>query len=201
MSKSEEQISTPDTDYLPKLNELRRLFPWVQKKEISKLSSIIALNHCRETIMGVGVYRNDESDLMQFKRALGCWIYFLKEDGYSFHCTFKSSAVKFPYGCKSHNGAELVELELLPANNMKDADKKFELIDSSLLPGIDAIWACAFDTKICVEFGKSLPLLIIPGLQVGGRYVAVVCVDKTINLTTISRLNVGTKVCYPKSIL
>jgi len=161
---------------------------------------MVAFTCCRETIMGVGVYRNNESDRMQFKRALGCWVYFLKEDGYSFHATFKCALAEFPYGCKNHDGTELVELELLPARNAKDADKKIGGIDAEFIPGIDAIWACAFNTEICAEFGKSLPVLIIPGIKVNGRFVAVVCVDKTINLTTISHLNLSSSVCYPKSI-
>jgi len=191
---------TNDVDYLPKLNELMRLFPWVQKKEISKLSSMVAFNYCRETILGVGVYKNNESDLMQLKRALGCWIYFLKEDGYSFHLTFKCALAEFPYGCKNHDGAELVELELLPASNAKDVDKKIEETDAEFIPGIDAIWACAFNTKICAEFGKSLPVLIIPGIKVNGRFIVVACVGKTINLTTISCLSLSPSVCYPKFV-
>ena len=196
-NKPEPLLVSSENDRLKKIEELRCIFPWVHKKQVVDLSMDLCLNwkFNPKTILGVGVYKDKENDLAQYKRALGCLIYFLKNSGYSFKCSFNSAEVKFTYKPGERENLELVELELLLLDSAKSANEIFQ--KQNPVPGIDVLWALAFNTEVCAQFNKSYPVLIIPGIEVDNKFVAVYCVNKSICLTTISKKNTSTKVCYP----
>jgi len=200
MTEEPEPFSgSKEKDCFEKIEELRFIFPWVQKEQVNDLFKELYVNwkFSPKAILGVGAYKENENNLAQYKRALGCLIHFLKDSKYSLKCSFKSDEVEFTCNTnRRRENLELVELELLCAESSKDADRIFKIQNS--VPGIDVLWALAFNVDVCAQFGNSYPILLIPGIEVDNKFVAVYCVNRSICLTTISKNNIATKVCYPK---
>lgn len=189
-----------------KVNSLIGFFPWVKKESTKNLHIRVRDPKKKEVITGVGVYKNNETCRAQFRRSLTFFLYYLKIENFVYSSTFESAKAKFQFGSKDYLGIELIEIELMYAEDIKSANKMIKEIEKNgeVIPNTDIIWALSFNLNIVAELGKIctddnlMPVILVPGVFVDGAPVVIACVGRDVVMTTLRKENEKTPILFPR---